>query len=301
MLPKISIVIPTYNDARFIEKCILSIINQKYSKLELIIIDGGSTDDTVEIIKKFDKFIFYWVSENDRGQSHAINKGFKICTGEIITFFSSDDIYVSGSFDRVIKKWDKWKNFGIYCGGFQYIDENDSMIDKLRIPFIKDNGPKDLSISSLDNYRLHQVSTFYTSSALDSVGRYVEEKYDYVMDRELLFRVVGKYSVFIDNSLIAKFRLHSKSKSGSKIIEFYDEFHLLYLDYLDGNISDDKSRVESSKVYLYKGNLKYAINQKNLFMKLLMCIKLFFVFPRIAFKYDNIKRITWLMTFKNSR
>ena len=94
MLPKISIVIPTYNDARFIERCILSITSQEYSNLELIIIDGGSTDDTVEIIKKFDKFIFYWVSEKDRGQSHAINKGFKICTGEIITFFSSDDIYV---------------------------------------------------------------------------------------------------------------------------------------------------------------------------------------------------------------
>ena len=301
MLPKISIVIPTYNDGRFIERCILSITCQEYSNLELIVIDGGSTDDTVEIIKKFDKFIFYWVSEKDRGQSHAINKGFKICTGEIITFFSSDDIYVLGSFDRVIKKWEKWKDFGIYCGGFQYIDENDSMIDKPRFPFIKDNGPKDLSTSSLGNYRLHQVSTFYTSSALDNVGRYVKEKYDYVMDRELLFRVVSKYSVFIDNSLIAKFRLHSKSKSSSKIIEFHDEFHSLYLDCLNGNISDDNSRVNISKAYLYKGNLKYAIDQKNLFMKLLMVMKLYLLFPRMAFKYENIKRTIWLLIFKKVR
>ena len=301
MLPKISIVIPTYNDARFIEKCILSIASQEYPKLELIIIDGGSTDDTIEIIKKFDRSIFYWVSEKDRGQSHAINKGFKICTGEIITFFSSDDIYVSGSFNRIVKKWEEWKNFGIYCGGFQYIDENDLMIDKPRFPFMKDNFPQDLSIASLDNYRLHQVSTFYTSSALDKVGRYVEEKYDYVMDRELLFRVVSKYSVFIDNSLVAKFRLHSKSKSSSKIIEFYDEFHSLYLDYLDGNILDDRNRVDISKAYLYKGNLKYAINQKNLFMKLLSVLKLYLLFPRIAFKYENIKRTIWLLTFKSNR
>ena len=82
-LPKISIVTPSFNQGKYLEKTILSVIEQGYPNLEQIIIDGGSTDESVEIIKKYEKHLAYWVSEPDRGQSHAINKGFERATGEI--------------------------------------------------------------------------------------------------------------------------------------------------------------------------------------------------------------------------
>ncbi len=90
-LPKISIITPSYNQGKFIEETILSVINQQYSNLEFIIIDGGSTDNTVDIIEKYSTQITYWVSEKDEGQSDAINKGFLKATGEIINWLNSDD------------------------------------------------------------------------------------------------------------------------------------------------------------------------------------------------------------------
>ena len=106
-LEKISIVMPSYNKADFIERSILSVLNQNYPNIELIIIDGGSTDGTVEIIKKYEQYITFWVSEKDQGQSDALNKGFKHCTGSIYGFLNSDDVYLPDAFkysSLVLKK-----------------------------------------------------------------------------------------------------------------------------------------------------------------------------------------------------
>src|SRR5690606_10615120 len=96
-LPKISIVTPSYNQGQFIEETILSIISQNYPNLEYIIIDGGSTDNTVDIIKKYENHLKYWVSEADKGQADAINKGLQHCTGDIFNWINSDDYLESNS------------------------------------------------------------------------------------------------------------------------------------------------------------------------------------------------------------
>src|SRR5687768_13083798 len=99
--PKISIITPSYNQGRFIEETILSVINQNYPNLEYIIIDGGSTDNTVEIIRKYEQHLAYWVSEKDGGQSEAINKGFKKATGDIVCWINSDDFFMPGALSKV--------------------------------------------------------------------------------------------------------------------------------------------------------------------------------------------------------
>ncbi len=97
MLPALSIIVPSFNQAGFIEETLLSIISQQYPGLELIVIDGGSTDGSVDIIRKYESHIAYWVSEPDRGQSHAINKGLARATGEWVAWMNSDDCYLPGA------------------------------------------------------------------------------------------------------------------------------------------------------------------------------------------------------------
>src|SRR5437899_12310613 len=91
--PKISIVTPSYNQAEYLEETILSVLNQEYPNIEYIVIDGGSSDGSVEIIRKYEKHLFYWITESDRGQSDALVKGFNRATGEIFSWLCSDDLY----------------------------------------------------------------------------------------------------------------------------------------------------------------------------------------------------------------
>jgi len=101
--PKISIVTPSYNQAEFLERTILSVLNQNYLNLEYIIIDGGSNDGSVEIIKKYEKYLTYWVSEKDKGQGCAISKGFEKSTSDILAWLNSDDTYLPGTFYKIAK------------------------------------------------------------------------------------------------------------------------------------------------------------------------------------------------------
>ena len=111
---KISIITPSYNQGNFLEETILSIISQEYVNYELIIIDGGSTDNTVEVIKKYEEHVTYWVSEKDRGQSHAIHKSLAVATGDIINWINSDDIVASGAFNHIATQFDLEKYDVIY-------------------------------------------------------------------------------------------------------------------------------------------------------------------------------------------
>ena len=101
--PLISVVMPSFNQAKYIEKSILSVLNQNYPNKELILIDGGSNDGTLQIIKKYEKFIDYWISEKDEGQSDALNKGFKVCKGKIFCWLNSDDLFLPGTFEIISK------------------------------------------------------------------------------------------------------------------------------------------------------------------------------------------------------
>lgn len=121
--PRISIVTPSYNQGQFIEETIRSVLLQGYPDLEYIIIDGGSTDDSVEVIRRYEQWITYWVSEKDKGQAHAINKGFTRSTGNVVAWLNSDDIY----FPEIIKyvadqyRKDPKKDFWLVAG-IEYFD-----------------------------------------------------------------------------------------------------------------------------------------------------------------------------------
>ena len=128
--PRISIVTPSFNQGKYIEQTIQSVLNQNYPNLEYIIIDGGSTDNTVEIIKKYETQISYWISEPDKGQTDAINKGFAKCTGDIFNWINSDDYYESGTFHKLAQQFTSDPSVNVVCGkewGFNDQDPSDKI------------------------------------------------------------------------------------------------------------------------------------------------------------------------------
>lgn len=133
-LPKISIVTPVYNNARFIEDCILSVLSQAYPRLEYLVIDGGSTDGTTEIIEKYKDKLAYFVSEKDRGQTHALNKGFTRATGDILGWLNADEEYLPGTLLQVGRAFSNTPDLDLYYGSRIIVDSNKREIGRRTWP-----------------------------------------------------------------------------------------------------------------------------------------------------------------------
>jgi glycosyltransferase involved in cell wall biosynthesis len=228
-LPAISIVIPSFNQAAFLEETLRSILLQAYPRLELIVQDGGSQDGSVEILKRYAPWLAHWQSEPDGGQSDAINQGFQRATGDVITFFSSDDLYLPGALSEIARLWSEAPRAGAYVGAFQFMDEASRPVSETVLPRLPGPAPLDLATTDPGAWRLHQVATFYRREALDEVGRWVRPELRYTMDRELLYRICRRFPVATTQALLARFRRHGASKSGAEMLPFCREMASLHL------------------------------------------------------------------------
>jgi glycosyltransferase involved in cell wall biosynthesis len=227
--PKISIITPSYNQGHFIEETITSVLDQGYPNLEYIIMDGGSQDNTVEVIKKYQKYISYWVSEKDNGQSDAINKGFKKATGQIINWLNSDDYYEQGTLHHVASIFSN-EEIMAYCGKsrvFSEISERSSPGTDI----YKNNLEKTIGWARID-----QPETFFRKSALDQTG-YLNENLHFVMDKDLWVRFLCLFGIDLihkDDQCLVHFRLHGESKTMSLESRFEIETASLFYTY--GNL-----------------------------------------------------------------
>lgn len=228
--PKISIVTPSYNQGQYIEQTILSIIEQEYPHLEYIIIDGGSTDNTVEIIKKYEKYITYWVSEKDKGQSEALNKGLQKCTGEIFNWINSDDYLEPKSLFEVAEAFLENKP-DLIIGKLRIFE------DKTNETLLLYNGkPQKYIENEFYNHLLSQPSAFYNMQIINSLGKKVNTNLHYVMDLELWCRFrlqFPKANIMILDTLVAHFREHTTSKTVSQSSKFLEEIDKLVDDVLN--------------------------------------------------------------------
>ena len=120
---RISIIIPSFNQGMFLEETLLSVINQPYKNVEILVMDGGSTDNSVEIIKKYESFISYWQSKKDNGQSDAINQGFKRATGEYVTWLNSDDVLLPNALTSIVDCINRNPSVNWFLGNVLWLDK----------------------------------------------------------------------------------------------------------------------------------------------------------------------------------
>ena len=207
-LPTISVVTASYNQGRFIEATIRSVLEQNYPRLEYLIIDGGSTDESVDMIRRYEDRIDYWVSEPDQGQTHAINKGFERSSGEIMCWINSDDMLCPDALFQVARTWIE-TGFDALTGHTQFIQEDGSPEGRRYRAVIPDlNDLLALSGAAIPP----QQSTFWTRGLWELCGP-LKNEYYYIMDWELWmrFRASGVKWLKIDTDL-ALFRHHEAQK-----------------------------------------------------------------------------------------
>lgn len=216
---KISIITPCFNAVEYIEQTILSIVNQDYDNIEYIIIDGGSTDGTVDIIKKYEDKISYWVSEPDNGQSDAINKGIAVATGDVFNWINADDFLEEGILKVIALEFQNY-SINVLCSQTNLIKQNGDFIR------ISDATHSDWSFQRLMLYQgLNQQGMYWKMDVMKNLNG-VNSNFNYSMDLDLWKRYLLTYGL-IDvkkiDAITANFRLLASSKTGA---DFEVNFHL---------------------------------------------------------------------------
>jgi len=204
--PKISIVTPSYNQGQFLEQTILSVLNQDYPYIEYIIIDGGSSDESVDIIKKYEKRVAYWISEKDRGQAHAINKGFAKATGSIFAWLNADDL-LSPSAARIAASYlTKDSSVGLIFGDRISIDKKGNVIDLVSSPTFSKYMLK-------WGFTIPQETAFFRRKYFEDVGQ-LDESLECVMDFDLWCKLLNdNIKIYHIPTVLGYYRDHEETKS----------------------------------------------------------------------------------------
>lgn len=289
--PKISIITPCYNAVEYIEQTILSIIDQDYDNIEYIIIDGGSTDGTVDIIKKYEDKISYWISEKDNGQSDAINKGIEIATGDVFNWVNADDYLEEGVLKEVAKHFED-KTINILCTRTTFIRPDGSTYINRATPF------EEGLYKMLNSRGLNQMGMFWRMDKIKLL-RGVNSNFQFAMDLDLWKRYLltfGISGIIRDDMLVGFFRLLETSKTGADMAvnaSFFDEENNAALIHYAKEAGDQYVKT----VKLLYPNIKKELAAKNVHSELLKDnVKLWL---KDLF-YDQAKRYFYGNDFKSA-
>ena len=203
--PRVSIITPSYNQARFIEQTIQSVLNQDYPDLEYIIVDGASTDDSVEIIKKYAGCLAYWLSEPDSGQSEAVNKGWQRATGEIIGWLNSDDLLMPGAVSRMVKAFQETPEMSVIYGDVISIDQEGQIFNIMRFD--------QWNLDDLMTFKIiSQPGAFMRADVLRQSG-YLDRQMHFLMDTHLWLKMAQFAPIRYLPGVVAAARYHPGAKN----------------------------------------------------------------------------------------
>lgn len=219
IFPKISIVTPSFNQGEYIESTIKSVLDQNYPNLEYIIIDGGSKDCTLDVIKQYDHQLSYWESCPDEGMYHAINKGFAKSTGEIMAWINSDDMYHANCLFTIAELFSQFSSIKWITGSCTFLDEKNRTVSV--------SPARQWSLYDVLNNDwkyIQQESTIWRRSLWDKAGGYVSTEYKYASDFELWMRFFLNEKLFVIDTLIGGFRCRSSNQiSRDNLNEYHSE------------------------------------------------------------------------------
>lgn len=267
-LPRISIVTPNYNNADYIEQTILSVLNQDYPNLEYIVVDGASTDGSLEIIERYRNNISCIISEPDSGHANALNKGFKNATGDILAWINSDDIYPHWSFSIVAEIFSSHQDVNWILGIPSYWDQHSRMVRVL-----PQRKYKNIYNYLLGDYRwIQQESVFFTRSLWERAGAYLDESYQLAIDTELWSRFFLHEKVWNVETIIGGYRRHASNRAVNNYEKVIEESDRAIREMLN-NV--DREKIDTAK------KIKKAIELKNRFSNNRIPLD----WPRIIDKY----------------
>ncbi len=204
--PLVSIITPSFNQAAFLEQTLLSVLEQDYPRIEYWVIDGGSTDSSLEIIKKYAPRLAGWVSEKDRGQADGVNKGFAKATGEVIGWVNSDDLYYPGAIASAVEAFRQHPDASFVFSDVESIDEHGTAFNLMRYG--------DWKLADLMTFKIiGQPGVFMRREVLEQAG-YLDLSYNYLLDVQLWLRMAAiAEPVYVPGKVWAAARIHSDAKN----------------------------------------------------------------------------------------
>ncbi len=256
-LPLVSVITPSYNQARFLEATIRSVLEQDYPRIEYFILDGGSTDGSLDIIKKYAPRLAGWVSEKDEGQTDAINKGFARATGEILAWLNSDDTYEPGAVREAVEFLRGRPEVGMVYGEANYIDENGRVIG--RFPAAQ----TDYTRLRRGYVHIPQQASFWRADLWKKIGP-LDPSFYFAMDYDLWVRLARISTLqYLPGQVWANFRLHAGGKSVVADSRCWPE--MLKVHYRDGgswfSIIQAKYMVRKAIAPLWQGRMRARLKK----------------------------------------
>ena len=225
----VSIITPSFNQAAYLEQTILSVLNQDYSNIEYMVLDGASTDNSVDIIKKYENRLAYWVSEKDNGQADAINKGLDQARGEIVAWLNSDDYYLAGTVSSAVKIFEQHPHVVLVYGNMLAVDEHGKTFNTLNY--------KQLTLEDLLCFQIiGQPAVFMRRSALNDIR--LDPEFHFLLDHYLWIQIARRGNILHVNETWAAARYHADAKNRAKAAEFGREaFRILEKVKQDKNLA----------------------------------------------------------------
>ncbi|MDH5644414.1 MAG: glycosyltransferase [Candidatus Heimdallarchaeota archaeon] len=266
--PVVTIVTPSYNQGRFIRRTIESVLGQDYSEIEYIVIDGGSTDETVSILQEYEGDI-KWVSEKDDGQTDAINKGIQLSRGSIIAYLNSDDIYLPGTISYIVEKFNMNKEVDFIYGDFYAIDKADNIIDKIK------TISYDPNILLYDANYISQPASFYTKRLINEIGLF-DDSLRYLMDYEFFLRAAKrKVRFMMVPRYLSAIRYHKDCKTlEDGVYPWDEERNRIKKKYARKKVYNPSSMRLLAFIFRMKRYLKLILRGRIDFMNLRLALKL---------------------------
>ena len=278
----VSIITPSFNQANYLEQTLRSVLEQDYARIEYIVIDGGSTDGSVEIIRKYKDRFAYWVSEKDNGQAEAINKGLVRAKGEIVAWLNSDDYYLPNTISEVVKAFEENPDILMVYGDVLAVDEQGQTINVLKY--------RQLSFEDLICFQIvGQPSVFFRRAALEKVGL-LDASLHFLLDHHLWLRIAQQGKILHVPQTWSAARYHAEAKNRAKAAEFGREaFRILDWVKSQPGLTETVSRVERrARASAHRVDARYLLDGGEPWPALKAWMRALFIHPPTALARLNI-------------